>query len=133
MKHFLLILLTSITFTESLFASLPKVFINNCYDGDTCTTSTGEKIRLACIDTPEIRGKRADPEKAKYVRDYLNSLIKGKEITIKRITYDKYGRTVAELYKNKKNIQKHLVDLGLAKVYKKYAYHCNWSKNYLIN
>ena len=31
------------------------------------------------------------------------------------------------LYKNK-NIQKHLVDLGLAKVYKKYAYQCNWSK-----
>ena len=28
---------------------------------------------------------------------------KGKEITIRRITYDRYGRTVAELYKNKIN------------------------------
>ena len=110
-----------------------KTIIKNCYDGDTCTTTYNEKIRLACIDAPEIKGKRADPEKAKYVRDYLNNLIKGKEIKIRRITYDRYGRTVAELYKNKKNIQKHLVDLGLAKVYKKYAYQCNWSKNYLIN
>ncbi len=110
------------------YAKGEKIIIKNCYDGDTCTTINEEKIRLACIDTPEIRGTRADPEKAKYVRDYLNSLIKGKEITIKRITYDKYGRTVAELFKNKKNIQKHLVEIGLAKVYKKYAYQCNWSR-----
>ena len=25
------------------------------YDGDTVTTSSGEKIRLACIDAPEIK------------------------------------------------------------------------------
>ena len=116
----------------SVFAAPQKIFIKSCYDGDTCTSISGEKIRLACIDTPEIRGKRADPEKALYVRDYLNNLISGKEIKIRRITYDHYGRTVAELYKDKKNIQKHLVDLGLAKVYKKYAYQCKWSENYLI-
>ena len=115
-----------------LFAETQKIFIKSCYDGDTCTSISGEKIRLACIDTPEIRGKRAEPEKALYVRDYLNNLISGKEIKIRRITYDHYGRTVAELYKDKKNIQKHLVDLGLAKVYKKYAYQCKWSENYLI-
>ena len=131
-KNLFLIYFFSIS-CNFLYAKTDKIIIENCYDGDTCTTTNKEKIRLACIDTPEIRGKKADPEKAKYVRDYLNSLIKGKEITIRRITYDRYGRTVAELYKNKKNIQKHLVDLGLAKVYKKYAYQCNWSKNYLIN
>ena len=116
----------------SVFAGLQKIFIKSCYDGDTCTSISGEKIRLACIDTPEIRGKRAEPEKALYVRDYLNNLISGKEIKIRRITIDRYGRTVAELYKDKKNLQKHLVDLGLAKVYKKYAYQCKWTKNYLI-
>ena len=131
-KNLFLIYFFSIS-CNFLYAKTDKIIIENCYDGDTCTTTNKEKIRLACIDTPEIRGKKADPEKAKYVRDYLNSLIKGKEITIRRITYDRYGRTVAELYKNKKNIQKHLVDLGLAKVYKKYAYQCNWSENYLIN
>ena len=48
-----------------LIASAPghelnSVVIANCYDGDTCTTTAGEKIRLACIDTPELRGKQAD-------------------------------------------------------------------------
>ena len=117
----------------SVFAGPQKIFIKSCYDGDTCTSISGEKIRLACIDTPEIRGERADPEKALFVRDYLNDLISGKEIKIRRITYDRYGRTVAELYKDNKNLQKHLVDLGLAKVYTKYAYQCKWSKNYLSN
>ena len=36
------------------------VKISSCYDGDTSRTSTGEKIRLACIDTPELRGCRSD-------------------------------------------------------------------------
>ena len=116
-----------------LFAETQKIFIKSCYDGDTCTSISGEKIRLACIDTPELKGKRANPEKALLVRDYLNNLISEKKISIRRITYDRYGRTVGELYKNKQNIQQHLVDLGLAKVYKKYAYQCAWSKNYFVN
>ena len=36
-----------------------EITIKDCYDGDTCTSSEGEKIRLACIDTPELKGKRA--------------------------------------------------------------------------
>ena len=28
------------------------VAIHSCFDGDTCLTSKGEKIRLACIDAP---------------------------------------------------------------------------------
>ena len=115
------------------FTETQKIFIKSCYDGDTCTSISGEKIRLACIDTPELKGKRANPEKALLVRDYLNNLISEKKISIRRITYDRYGRTVGELYKNKQNIQQHLVDLGLAKVYKKYAYQCQWSKKYLLN
>ena len=45
------------------------ITIDRCYDGDTCTTMAGEKLRLACIDTPELRGKRADPIPAKAARD----------------------------------------------------------------
>ena len=116
-----------------LFAETQKIFIKSCYDGDTCTSISGEKIRLACIDAPELKGKRANLEKALLVRDYLNNLISGGKISIRRITYDRYGRTVGELYKDKQNIQEHLVDLGLARVYKKYAYQCQWSKKYLLN
>tara|TARA_B100001063_G_scaffold235176_1_gene253452 strand:+ start:421 stop:624 length:204 start_codon:yes stop_codon:yes gene_type:complete len=67
MKRLLLPLLAAIALTNSepSFSSLPNVFIKDCYDGDTCTTLKGEKIRLACIDTPELKGWNADPIPAK--------------------------------------------------------------------
>ena len=37
-----------------LIAALSSVVIASSYDGDTCTTTTGERVRLACIDTPEL-------------------------------------------------------------------------------
>ena len=103
------------------------VVIDSCYDGDTCTTTSGEKIRLACIDTPEIRGPRADPEPAKAARDFLNSYVAGEEVSIRRITKDRYERTVAELEKDGLNIQKLMVLKGYAKIYKKYADPCPWA------
>ena len=101
--------------------------IKSCYDGDTCTTTTGEKIRLACIDAPEIRGKRADPISAKAARDYLNGLVAGKEVQIRRITKDRYGRTVAELFINDVNIQQILVKKKFASIYEKYQDQCPWA------
>ena len=106
------------------------VVIDSCYDGDTCTTTSGEKIRLACIDTPEIKGPRADPEPAKAARDFLNSNVAGKEVSIRRITKDRYERTVAELAKDGVNIQKLMVSKGYAKIYKKYADPCPWASNF---
>ena len=55
-----------------LLAALASVVIASCYDGDTCTTTTGERVRLACIDTPELVGKRAEPAPAKAARDHLS-------------------------------------------------------------
>ncbi len=81
----------------------PTIIIRNCYDGDTCTSSTGEKIRLACIDTPELKGTKADPLPAKAARDYLNGLVAGEKVSIRRITKDRYGRTVAEISKEDVN------------------------------
>ena len=59
-------------FSSEIHAGMPTTIIKNCYDGDTCTTIDGEKIRLACIDTPELKGKKADPIAAKEARDFLN-------------------------------------------------------------
>ena len=108
---------------------MPKVFIKNCYDGDTCTTFQGEKIRLACIDTPELKGKNANPIPAKSARNFLNNLVAYQEVSIKRITNDRFGRTVAELFKEEENIQKLIVNAGFGKIYKRYAYQCDWIKN----
>ena len=106
------------------------VTIESCYDGDTCTSITGEKIRLACIDTPEIRGPRANPESAKAARDFLNSQVAGKEVSIRRIAKDRYERTVGELTKNGTNLQKLMVSKGYAKIYEKYSDPCPWASNF---
>ena len=105
-----------------------KINIKYCYDGDTCTTFKGEKIRLACIDTPELKGPKANPQKAKEAKEFLNNLIANEEVYIRLITKDKYGRTVGELFKNGANIQKLIVENGYGKIYEKYSHQCDWSR-----
>ena len=122
---FLSLFLNYELFAKSDFSS---IFIKSCYDGDTCTAIDGEKIRLACIDTPELKGKNSDHDKAIQARDFLNKLVANKEILIKRITKDRYGRTVAELFKDGVNIQELIVNKGYGKIYKKFSYQCEWSK-----
>ena len=104
-----------------------EIIIKDCYDGDTCTSTEGEKIRLACIDTPEIKGKRAKPNKAIAAKNFLNEMIKGEKVEIRRVTEDKYGRTVGELSFNGENLQQLLVKEGHAEIYKKYSKPCKWA------
>ena len=58
----------------------------------------------------------------------MNNLVAYKEVSIKRITNDRYGRTVGELFKDGVNIQELIVEKKYGKIYKKYAYQCEWSK-----
>ena len=97
-------------------------------DGDTCRTNTGGRIRLACIDTPELRDKRANPKPATAALDYLRSLVVGREVSIRRITTDRYDRTVAELFVDGTNVQQQLVANGHAEIYWKYANQCGWTR-----
>lgn len=114
-------------------AAYPNVRIKSCWDGDTCRTTTGEKIRLACIDTPELTGPRADPVPAKAARDHLRRLVVGKQVEIRRITKDRYGRTVGELFLagphvTQRNVQRLMVASDHAVVMPKYAFQCPWTR-----
>ena len=111
----------------SLSSNSSSALIDSCYDGDTCRTSSGERIRLACIDAPELRGKMADPVRGKAARDYLRSLVTKRIVGIRRINTDRYGRTVAELFVDEDNVQQLLVAAGYAEIYKKYANQCSWA------
>ena len=110
-----------------ILSALATVVITSCYDGDTCTTTTGERVRLACIDTPELRGKRAELVPAKVARDHLRDLVVGKKVGIRRITEDRYGRTVAELFLGTINVQQEMVASGHAKIFWRYAQQCSWT------
>ena len=109
-------------------AAMETVTIRDCYDGDTCRTTTGERIRLACIDTPELRGKRADPIPAKAARDHLRGMAVGRSVRLRRITTDRYGRTVGELFVEGMNVQQAMVASRHAEIYWKYASQCPWTR-----
>ena len=39
------------------------------------------------------------------MRDFLNDLLVNEKVSVRRITKDKFGRTVTELIKDKTNVQ----------------------------
>ena len=99
------------------------------YDGDTVTAEVDlgfkikitEKLRLAGINAPEVRG--IDKEKGKLSRDFLRELILDKDVTIKtnKDKKGKYGRYIAEIFLDdiEISINDHLVLSGHA-VHKDY-------------
>ena len=99
-------------------------------DGDTVrvTASQGVKatIRLACIDAPE----KSQGTSGEFATKSLRDLIIGKSISLKPQAKDKYGRTVAEIYFENRNINLQMVRIGAAYAYRKYLNQCDQS-NYL--
>jgi len=89
-------------------------------DGDTITildsSKTQHKIRLEHIDTPER--KQAFGAKAKQ---YLSSMIFGKNVKVEIKEKDRYGRYIGTVFLEKKNINLEMVKAGLAWHYKKYS------------
>lgn len=106
-------------------AKTSKAIIQDCYDGDTCTTTNGEKIRLACINAPEIGSGSAAIDAKNKVTD----LVVGKEVSIRRYEKDRYGRTVAEIFTpGGQSSSQTLVNGGFAEVYTQYADNCSWAR-----
>lgn len=88
-------------------------------DGDTITVlrdKTPVKIRLYGIDCPERR--QAFGKKAKQL---TSKMVFRKQVEIKPVDKDRYGRTVAWVYVDGKNLCEELVRNGLAWHYKKYS------------
>ncbi len=98
-------------------------------DGDTFKVRIrGKKstIRISCIDTPEM----SDEPWGQMAKDALTGMLKpGSKVKLMEHDIDRYGRTVAEVYKGRrKNIGLSLVKKGFAEVYDEYAYQCNEDK-----
>jgi micrococcal nuclease len=103
-----------------------KAKIVSVYDGDTCRADIelgfgvvleNKTIRLANIDTAEIRGNdKEGKERAYEARDRLRDLVLGKEVTLQTIKdrTGKYGRIIGTIYLGGKNINEMLIDEGLA-------------------
>jgi endonuclease YncB( thermonuclease family) len=117
----------------SLLASndgLQKIFFpiapNECevlkiYDGDTMTLqchgqTEKTRVRLYCIDTPEIKQKPWGTE----AREHLRS-ITGNRVQLVEVDKDRYGRIVGEVYDGDVNLNLAQVKAGKAAVYNAYC------------
>jgi micrococcal nuclease len=94
----------------------PTVNIVGVHDGDTYTTSVGEKIRLAYVDCPEL-----SQEYGVEARNYAAHLILHRQVELIRKGKDKYGRTIAEVRFNGKFLDELLVEAGYAWTYRQYS------------
>ena len=79
----------------------------------------------ACIDTPELKGENAKPAPAMAAKYHLNGMLMSQKVGIRRITTDRYGRTVAELFINGPNVQQAMVASGHAEIFWRFA---SWEK-----
>jgi len=88
-------------------------------DGDTVTVlddhRVQHKVRLAGIDAPEKGmpyGQRS--------KQYLSDLVFGKTVTLEGDKVDRYGRTVAKVILNGRDVNLAQIAAGMAWHYKKY-------------
>ena len=121
--------------TEPIY--LYGAVVKRVYDGDTIYVDWDmgdglwqfdEPIRLLGVKAPEVRGIEKWFGGFKS-RDYLNSIIGGKQIIMRTVRLPngnfykihdkkgKYGRILGTIYFDGKDINKHMIDEGYAKVY----------------
>lgn len=89
-------------------------------DGDTVTALTGSneqvKIRLSGIDCPE-RGQAWGQNAKKAISDHIF----GQTIIIRPESTDRYGRLVANLFKDSESVSRYMVKMGHCMVYRRFA------------
>jgi len=94
-------------------------------DGDTLSVSAGgsrRTILLACIDAPET----AHSPYGTDARSALQAMAPvGSSVTVKGGKRDRYGRTVAEIWRGSTNVNLELVRQGDAFVYRQYLSGCD--------
>jgi len=94
-------------------------------DGDTLRLRQGAStltVRLACIDAPE----RAQAPWGQQARRQLQTLAPiGSAVTLRSKATDRYGRQVAELSRQGRNLNQALVASGAAFVYWPYIQGCD--------
>ena len=93
-------------------------FVIEIIDGDTFIIETGERVRLICVDTPEIGEKSYNEAK-----EFLTSLIIGREVRLEQDidNVDDYSRLLRYAYINYSGqelfVNREIVQVGLGKLF----------------
>lgn len=95
-------------------------------DGDTLRVRNAQgrvkAIRTACVDAPELKQYPHGIQSRNRLRQILPV---GTTVSLKTQTTDRYGRTVAEIFKGTLNVGLAMVQEGRAIAYRKYLDQCD--------
>lgn len=112
----LIIFITSICISSvSAHKNEKSGYVSKVIDGDTIKISGVKKnIRLWGVDTPELK-----TSKGKVIQKAVQKKLLGKKVTLdidNKKKYDKYGRVLAKVYINGKDVNKWLLKKKFARV-----------------
>lgn len=97
-------------------------------DGDTLRVQVNGKpitVRMACTDAPEST-QAGGKESATRLSQFLP---KNQSVQLRVVEQDRYGRTVAEVFKNGQSVNLQMVQEGRAVVYRQYLSACAANKD----
>lgn len=119
-----------ITWNDTVPFTFPLTngYVIKVYDGDTITIASKLPfvnsplyrfpVRLNGIDSPEIKGKTDDEKTAAIIaREELKKLILNKEIILKNVQNEKYGRVLADVYIGELHVNNWMIQQGYAVKY----------------
>ncbi|MCX6160492.1 MAG: thermonuclease family protein [Ignavibacteriae bacterium] len=125
--------------TTTVFNKGVDLFVERVVDGDTFVLSTGEKVRLLGIDTPEKyeskklnkdaemsgQDKKTIKKLGMLASDYVKGFVEGKKVRLeKEPNYDdkdRYGRLLRYIYlEDGTFVNGKIIRDGYAQVYEKY-------------
>jgi len=111
----------------------PEISVAKCikvYDGDTITIACGLppyepgkpiyrwSVRLRGIDAPEMRTKCVNEKGcAMLAKEMMAAQVLDKVVTLENVSYDKYGRVLADVFVDSVNVTDRLLANNLAVPY----------------
>ena len=111
-------MIATLTALVLCFAPPFEAVVVSVYDGDTITVRTDEtiKIRLYGIDAPELKQPFGQASK-----QAMSGLVFGKKVTVMPDKKDRYGRTIARVEADGRDVSVQVVETGMAHWYQQYA------------
>lgn len=119
------ILFSIFIFSLSMIAMAVSGKVIRVSDGDTILIQSGSqkiRVRMYGIDAPELKQNYGEDSK-----NYLEKRILNKNVDVKVINEDKYGRKVGKVFYKNKDINLEMIKTGNAWFYE---YHAKKEKEY---
>lgn len=86
--------------------------VSRVIDGDTLELAGGQKVRLKGINTPE-NSEWLDVEATRFVK----GMVENKSVEIESHGFDKYGRMLAYIFIDRKNLNSEILEKGFGTLY----------------